>query len=164
MSRACLSRGVSWGVSAARAVRPARMTARTRRGARMPLPGNCKRISKFTELPTGSFCLVSKFTELSLLFSFSPLLPAYLPLTTFFLFRGCLPFVVTCLFQLNLIPFRLLYLFFFRCSTLSISMYTCVSETEKISARIPVESTSITNFGQKASPVRGQAEHYRDVQ
>ena len=43
-------------------------------------------------------------------------------------------------------------------------MYTCVSETEKISARIPVESASITNFGQKASPVRGQAEHYRDVQ
>lgn len=59
VSRACLSRGVSWGVSAARAARPARMTARTRRGARMPSPGSCRRTSKFIGPLTGFFCLVS---------------------------------------------------------------------------------------------------------
>lgn len=65
-SRVCppLSRGVSWGASAAKAVRPVRMIARTRRDAQMPLPGNCRRTSKSIELLIGSFYSVN------ILFSF----------------------------------------------------------------------------------------------
>jgi len=57
-SRACPSRGVSWGVSAAR-TRTTRMRAKIRRDDPTPLPGSCKRTSRSIGPPTGYSCSVS---------------------------------------------------------------------------------------------------------